>query len=269
IDDSAFTTVRASAVQVSQTGSGLITALVSDTSFTNGNIAVDLGHSLSGDLTFNVSRNTFIGNDSNVINFSASATSNNNGDVRGIIDNNRIGNGTPDSGSRDAFGIGIDAIGDVDMVLSIINNVIRNTDFAGIFAEAAFDTTSGGEKALFDLTLRDNDVGTPDDNSAFPFGTVFGTRIESRHDSDLCLDIAGNTSNDVGGVGDFQVRQRGTTGANNPPIGIFRLERFVGNGLSVTDVQNFIIAQNDAGSTANATLVTGFTGVANGTCRKP
>lgn len=45
------------------------------------------------------------------------------------------------------------------------------------------------------------------------------------------------------------------------------MERFVGNGANVTDVQNFVIGQNDAGSTANATIATSFTGVADGTCR--
>jgi hypothetical protein len=34
-------------------------------------------------------------------------------------------------------------------------------------------------------------------------------------------------------------------------------------------MQTFVAAQNDPGSTASATAATSYTGVANGTCRKP
>jgi hypothetical protein len=84
--------------------------------------------------------------------------------------------------------------------------------------------------------------------------------IDARSVSNMCLDISSNDSFNIAAQ-DIRVRQRDTS--------IFRLERFVGNGLLVTDVESFIIAQNDPGTTADATLVTGFTGVADGTCRDP
>ena len=280
-----FNQNRASQFGTSQTGSGLVTANVTNSDFNDGNIDIDLGHSQSGDLNFNIDGNDMVGADSNVINFSAASTSTNNGDVNGKINNNRIGchaagdplpscaGSTADSGSRDAFGIGIDAIGDVDMVLSITNNRTRHTDFEGIFAESAFDDIDAdAETALFDLTLTDNDVGQPDDNSAFPFGSMYGVRVEARHTSTLCLDIAGNNAASVGGVEHFRVRQRNT--AN------FNVERLTdGDGTpnevitNMPTVETFVVGQNDAGATVDATNqtagVTGFTERANGFCRNP
>jgi hypothetical protein len=51
---------------------------------------------------------------------------------------------------------------------------------------------------------------------------------------------------------------------------VFKLERFAGAGSSDAAVASFVTAQNPyAGVTAAATheSATGFTGVANGTCR--
>jgi hypothetical protein len=65
------------------------------------------------------------------------------------------------------------------------------------------------------------------------------------------------------GVEHFQLRQRNTTS-------VFKLERFAGVGSNDAAVANFVKAENAyAGVTAAATheSATGFTGVANGTCR--
>jgi hypothetical protein len=95
---------------------------------------------------------------------------------------------------------------------------------------------------------------------------VYGTRIESRHDTTLCLDMASNTSTHLGADTDFRVRQRDAS--------VFKMERLTDNdgtvnGINTSDanVQAFVVAQNDAGSTANATHVNGFTIAADGACR--
>jgi hypothetical protein len=130
-----------------------------------------------------------------------------------------------------------------------------------VFVQARLDNDGDGAHGRLDLTLRDNTIGTPDDDSAFPVGQVHGIRIESRNTTDVCLDIAANDSSSLGGGSDFRLRQRDTS--------TFRLERFAGSGTSDSDVSAFLIAQNAAGSTASATHATSYTGVADGACRTP
>ncbi len=92
------------------------------------------------------------------------------------------------------------------------------------------------------MTVRNNTVGPISDDDDFPFGAgpnqaeTHATRIESRNDSDLCLDIANNSSDGLGGNQDYLVRQRDTS--------TYRLERLGANTNDPTTVQNFIIAQN-------------------------
>ena len=144
------------------------------------------------------------------------------------------------------------------------NNNIRHTDQYGIFIQSRDPATADADAATatVDWTVTGNTVGTPDDNTAFPFFTVYGIRVEGRHNTTTCLDLANNTSASVG-VENFQLRQRNTTS-------VFKLERYAGAGTDDAAVANFVKAENPyPGVTAAATheSATGFTGVANGTCR--
>jgi hypothetical protein len=224
-------------------------------------MGVDLSNALSSDLTFDIANNTFLRQANNAINIISGTTATNAAQLTGKVRNNIIGDTNSNSGSRDAFGIAIDADGDVDAVISVTNNTIRHTDFEGIFAESAFDDDADAETGKLDLTLTGNNVGAPDDNSAFPIGALYGVRVESRRTTSLCLDISGNTAASTGGLQHFRVRQRDTS--------TFRLERFVGDGTNDSTVASFVAGQNVGGSTAAATHATTYTGVANGTCRKP
>ena len=118
-----------------------------------------------------------------------------------------------------------------------------------------------------DATIRNNTVNTPDDNSAFPFGTIPGIHVESRKDDIVCLDIHANDSAHVGSapVGvDFRTRQRDTS--------TFNLERLTGNAADDTNIENFLSSENNppvAGQTANSTHATSYTAVADGTCQNP
>ncbi|REJ85500.1 MAG: tandem-95 repeat protein [Acidobacteria bacterium] len=262
ITGSTFTGNRASGILTSLGSNGAHEINVSTTNFQTHNTAIDLGFDFDSDLTFDVSNNTnIVGNTANAINIVSGTTTTNSARLRGTIDGNTIGSGAVDSGSTNAFGIAVDLRGDVDAVLSITNNPVRNTDIEGIFVQTRLDNDADAEIGLLDLTLRDNTVSAPDDNSAFPFGFVYGTRIESRNTSDVCMDISGNTSAGVGGAEHFRVRQRDTS--------TFRIERLALGSQSAATTQTFVAGQNDAGSTASTTVATSFTGVANGTCRKP
>jgi hypothetical protein len=172
-------------------------------------------------------------------NIISDANSTNASSYLATFSNNTIGNGTADSGSRNSFGIAVDMRGDVSAAIEIKNNVIRNTDIEGIFVQSRLDDDGDGQVGSLALTLRDNTVFTPDDNSAFPFVTLNGIRVEARNTTVLCLDIASNTSASVGGLEHFRVRQRDTS--------TFNLERFSGVGTNEAAVASFIAAQNEIG----------------------
>jgi hypothetical protein len=93
-----------------------------------------------------------------------------------------------------------------------------------------------------DVTLRNNTVGPISDDDDFPFGGAPGTaethatRVESRNDSNLCLDIANNSSDGLVSNQDYLVRQRDTS--------TFRLERLGANTNVVATVESCIAGQN-------------------------
>jgi hypothetical protein len=260
VSNSTFTGNFASGFLTTVGGTSL-TASFSNCTFTGNNIGVDFGNGPNSDVTFSVNGCTFLNHAGSAMNIVSDANSTNAASYHCTINNNTIGNGTPNSGSVNSYGIAADFRGDVMARLSITNNTIQNTDIEGIFVQGRLDNDADAEVGNLSLTLRDNTVFTPDDNSAFPFLSVYGIRVESRNTYVLCLDIASNTSASVGAAERFRVRQRDTS--------TFNLERFVGDGTNVATVAAFIVAQNDAGSTASATVATTYTGVADGACPNP
>jgi hypothetical protein len=261
VTDSTFANNPTSGLLVTFGLSSSAELLITGNTFRDNNIGLDLASADSADMTFVATGNTFLRQKSNAVNLVTSTTSTNASQFVGTFDNNIIGDGTPNSGSRDAFGVAGDIRGDVDAILQVNGNTVRNTDFDGIFVQGRLDADADAERGRLDLTLRNNSVGTPDDNSAFPLGNVNGVRVEARNTFNLFLDISGNTAGSVGAATQFRVRQLNTSA--------FNLERFTGVGTSTASVAGFVAAENAAGSTASATLATTFTGVASGTTRKP
>jgi large repetitive protein len=248
---------------------GTHTVSVSGSTFQDNNVGFDLGNGQNSIVTGVVDGNTFLRHAGSAMNLVSDALSTPTAKYTATVNNNMIGNGTPDSGSQNSFGIAVDMRGDVDAIISITNNTIRNTDIEGIFAQSRLDNTASAGNPVLDLTVRDNSVTDIDDNSALPFLSVNAVRIDSRNASTLCLDIAGNNAVGVGGAEHFRVRQRGTGGSDAAPISTFRAERLALGAQTAAAMATFVAGQNNPGSTASATAATNFTGVANGTCRKP
>jgi Bacterial cadherin-like domain/Bacterial Ig domain/RTX calcium-binding nonapeptide repeat (4 copies) len=246
-----------------------LTADIGGNTFTDNGFAVGLSSDFSADMTFDIHDNpTILRSGTNAIQILAGSNSTADSQLRGRIRNNTIGNATADSGTRDLIGIAIEFNQDPDAVIDVTNNTIRHTDQDGIFIQARDPNTGDGNPATatVDLHLRDNSVQNIDDNTAFPFGAVYGTRVESRHNTSLCLDMASNTSTHVGPNTDFRVRQRDAS--------VFRMERLTdndgtANGINTSEpnVAAFVTAQNDPGHTSNATLLNGYTVAADGACR--
>ena len=268
ISGTTFSTIRSTGALMNVADTTVGTLNVSNSTFQSNGAAVTLQSSASADLDFDISNNTqIVDSISNAIQLVAGSSSTTSSQIRGTISGNVIGDGTLDSGSRDMFGIALDLRGNQDAVIAVNNNQVSNTDFEGIWVSSADFGAIAGDGVL-DLTLRDNTVGAPDDNSGFPIGFIRGTLVDGRHTTTVCLDMASNTSAGVGGAEHFRVRQRDTS--------VFRIERLTDGDATPNElianaatVEAHVIAQNDAGSTADATFATGFTEAANGACRKP
>ena len=269
VTDTTFEGNRGSAVLSNQGGSAVHVLDITGNTFRDNGSAVTLQTSGSADLAFDVVENLeIVRSASNAIQLVAGAGSTEASTIRGTIAGNGIGNGTADSGSRDMFGVALDLRGDQDAVIAVTGNTIRNTDFEGVWVSSADFGANPAQQGRLDLTLRDNGVGTPDDNSAFPLGFVRGVLVDARHTTALCLDMASNASAGVGGGEHFRLRQRDTS--------TLRLERLTDGDAtpgeliaSVALVESHVVAENDSGSTADATLVAGFTEATSGYCRKP
>jgi hypothetical protein len=264
LTDSAITDNAGTGLLVRGSGATNGDVSASGNRFDGNGVGVNLVASLADDLAFTIADNTLLDTIGNAIQVITPAPPFGTSDaevIRGTIRDNVIGGSTAGSGSSDLIGIAIDVNGDADAVIAVTGNTISHTDQQGIFVQARLDNDGDAAVGRLDLTLRDNTVATPDDDSAFPFETVHGVQIESRNTTQVCLDIADNDSASVGSGSDFRVRQRDTS--------TFSLERFVGSGTSVSDVAAFIAAQNAGGSAASVTIATSFTGVADGACRQP
>jgi hypothetical protein len=191
----------------------------------------------------------------------------------GTFDINITGNtiglvGAPRSGNENFFGIAGDLQDSPTVKANVSSNIIRNTALNGIFIQTRDPSAVAGNIDA-DVTVRSNTVGPISDDDDFPFGAgpnqaeTHAIRIEARNDSNLCVDINGNSADGEGGNQDYLVRQRDTS--------TYNLERLTGNAADDTNIQNFIVGQNPtpAGQTARSTHATTYTAVADGTCQNP
>jgi hypothetical protein len=271
VNNTVFDDIAASALIVNGTDTTVRTLNVTGSAFSDNNSGLHLLGSNSSDFTYSATTNSFLRHGLNPVQISFGTTSTNASDTNGTINGNTIGDGNLDSGATDLHGIAVESQGDADSILSILNNTVRHTDIDGIFVQSRLDNDADAEVGLFDLAVTDNSVSAIDDNSAFPFGVSYGVRIESRNTTEVCMDMAGNAAASVGGQEHFRVRQRDTSN--------FGLERLTdGDGtpgeeiLTLATIEAHIVAQNDAGSTADATQQTvgdGYIERANDACRTP
>ena len=231
------------------------------TQFTDSNSGVNFSVDSNADVTYDVTGSTFLRHLSHALQMIVNDTATASSSVHGTADSNVIGDTNADSGSHDANGISFDLEGAGAIVLAVTDNTIQHTDTQGIFIQSRRPISPALAGPAVDLTLRNNSVSNIDDNSAFPFIDQWGTEVYGRNNSNLCLDMANNSSSHKGAATDFRLRQFNTS--------TFRLERFVGNGASTADVNSYITAQNPGGFTASSTIATSFTGVADGTCLNP
>ncbi len=163
VGTSLFTGVDATKQQSSgiltSIGGGTTTMYIINNDFQDENIAIDLGCS-AGTHRFKVDNNDVLRHRTNAINIVG------NGNIDGTVNNARIGGTGADSGSQNSFGIGVSHRGSGVWKLALTNNIIRNTDFEGIFVRTG--DLLAGDSGSMNLTVTGNDIDMPDDNSGFP-----------------------------------------------------------------------------------------------------
>ncbi len=281
VNNSTFQNVRSSGVIMNLADTSVGTLNVNGSNFTDTGVMVTLGSTDSADLNFNITNNTGLrgSSQSNAMQLVAGSTSTNASQIRGTFSGNAIGDNTIESGTGEplpvAYGIAIDLRGDQDSALAVTGNTLQHTEWEGIWISAADFGSNAAQNPTTDLTVRDNNVLSIDDNGDGPGGDpdfprldIRGVLVDFRHTMNGCLDMAGNTSVGSPGFEHIRVRQRDTS--------VVRLERFSDGDATpnevinnVATVESFLAAQNDPGSTADATLTTGFTEAADGVCRNP
>jgi hypothetical protein len=219
-------------------------------------VAIDLGADAASMLTFDVSANATIADQTmNAVQvFSASTCAG--CVVSGTIAGNTIGTAAAQSGSVLGQGIVVDLRGNTVGAVAVTGNTVLHTDKEGIALQTRLGSASVG------FTLTGNSVGTPDDDElpGFPVEPP-GILVQARNTSTLCLDIATNQSSGAGSGAGYRVRQV-DAGAT------FNLAGFGGDGTSTSEVATFVVGRNTSG-TASATRATTFTGVASGACAAP
>jgi uncharacterized repeat protein (TIGR01451 family) len=190
---STFTGNQAAGFLTTIAGTTTAAITLQNSTFQDNNINIDLGSSGTGAQTINVSGNTLLRAISNSMNIVGD------GDIDGTITGNNVGNGTLDSGSRDAYDIAVSQRGNPQWRLAITNNTVRNSDFEGIFVRIGDNLA--GDTGTLNLTLTGNTVFPPDDNSCgggppcvptplYPNGI----HVRSRQSTVLCANIANNES---------------------------------------------------------------------------
>lgn len=137
ITGSAFSGNQASGFLTTISDTSTVAVNISGTTFQDNNIGVDLGSSLSGVQTININTNTVVRHVGNAINIVGD------GAINGTVNNNRVGNGTADSGSRDAYDIAVSHRSNLAWKLGITNNIVKNSDFEGLARLGLVQARSG------------------------------------------------------------------------------------------------------------------------------
>ncbi|HYJ85157.1 MAG TPA: Calx-beta domain-containing protein, partial [Pyrinomonadaceae bacterium] len=269
ITDSNITGNQATGIAANVDNSATQNLKIQNTTIRNNNIGIHVTSGTNAGTNLHVVNNTLLSHNNFAIGLVPLSTSTTSSQFQALITGNSIGNGTADTGSRDSYGIYGDFRGDVDAILSITNNNIRNTDIPPIRVEGRLPNAAAGTP-LLDVTIRNNTLGIPDNNSAFPFVALYGMELESRNVTILTADVAGNDATGLGGFEDIRFRQRDTS--------TFRMERLTDGDATPNEVitnmatvEAQMIADNP-GNTADATqqlATTGYTETANGATRDP
>ncbi len=162
-----------------------------------------------------------------------------------IVANHQVAFGGPigiSVGADQTAGIGTTA----SLTIGIANNNISQVDGNGILATARQNTT-------LNITIKNNTVAAP------LSGVRPGIRVDSNPvaagNTNVCLDILGNTSAGSGGFLGIGLRKQGT----NPAINVFGIE-----GMSATaspGIETFVNGQNPAGG--GTQLISATSGFSN------
>ncbi len=162
-----------------------------------------------------------------------------------IVANHQVAFGGPvgiSIGADQTAGIGTTA----SLTIGVANNNISQVDGNGILATARQNTT-------LNITIKNNTVAAP--LSGFRPGIRVDSNPVAAGNTNVCLDILGNTSAGSGGFLGIGLRKQGT----NPAVNVFGIE-----GMSATaspGIEAFVDGQNPAGG--GTQLISATSGFSN------
>lgn len=273
VSSTLFQSNRGAALALSAAGTGSHAVTATGNTLANNGRGLSIATSGLAPLGFEVAGNTQTGTAGTAVEVLSAADTPPTTTVIGRVTANTIGTaGVAGSGSRDAYGIGVDLRGDERAVVSVTGNIVRHTDLTGLLVTDADFGVLAGAPGDSDVTVRDNQVSAIEDDSGTPCGAPWGTRVDFRHTTQGCLDLANNASAQSPSAcldnAHFRVRQR-----DSSTVLFERLSDGDGTpGELITDgptLTAHVVGQNQAGSTANVLFATGFSEAANGVCVKP
>jgi hypothetical protein len=283
IQNSTFTSARGDLVDYSHNGSGLGDLVISGSSFSNNHPGIATGgggltlsnNGTSGNTTMSITGNTFrdaVGPGVLIVKTTGTSTQ------TGTFSGNTIGvAGVANSGSAEGSALKLQTAGQGTLTWSVTNNQIRGYNNNGIEVLAGGGATA--QSGTVNTTITGNTVDQPGNTPGtlsilkqgvhFNIGTVPGDTYQA------CAVIggAGALANNISTSGadgvpatginvDVRLRQRQST--------TIRLPGYAGSATDTTAVQNFVNANNDAGTSTlaqtNSPPGGGFTGGTPATC---
>ncbi len=259
VQNSTFSNNRSDGFFSNAIGTAAMSVNISGSTFQiNGNAAMNVTAANAANATFNISSNPVItGNVGTAININLALPST--GTLQGTIANNVIGtSGVPNSGSSGAggtHGINVVSNGSGTLTTAITNNGIH-----GINTGAGINIQARDGSTTLNATVTGNTINTNSASSAN--GILVNSGAVGTDTVTVCADISGNTFTNSGGD-EIRVRRRFATVT-------FRLPGFVGVGTNLTDVNNFLAAQNTLGGGTVSSTNAGAPGFVGGAaCTAP
>ncbi len=208
IDHSTFSGNRSSGVQTTFHDSSTQYITVTNSTFNDNNVGIDLGGTSTSNWSFSVLSNTLLRHGSDAI--VAIADSPGANTVRGTIAGNVIGDLSTAGSGAAQYGIYVSQRRSAALIAGVTGNQVRHTDLEGILVDAgmALDSDNGG----INLTVKSNTVAAPEDLYS---GGADGIEVDVYQNASICAEIALNSSAGInGGAGYNLLKNEGTATIN-------------------------------------------------------
>jgi hypothetical protein len=179
-----------------------------------------------------------------------------------VVNNNRIGDNDPDSGSGDGIGLWVQSNGSGDNRYDITNNTIKHWQQNAMRLQAGERLTANAatnQPGTTHMRLYGNTMSNPDAGSVDTISLITGVQSAAAA-TDMCFDLGGsggaqaNAFGGQAGAGTFDLK------ISERFAGNLWFPGFVGDGTNQTTIENHVRARN----TGNPTVLLVDNGISGG-----